>query len=195
MRMIQNQAATAFIEQDHDAHIAVHINFMNGLNEDAMEQIAPLFQAHLAEHYAYKYFNEMNRMAGGQLIPPAQLAQGEIPPEAEMMISQIAAQMPQIQIMPPDEGGMDFEQEAFEREQAREDERVVREEERKDMQLLADQERKEAEASGKDEREERLAEAKQAREDRAQRAKEKREAIAAAAKIKREEKVANAKTR
>ena len=129
MMMLQGQGATAFIEQDHDAHIAVHMNFLNGLNEEALELMGPVMQAHMAEHYAYKYFNEMNRMAGGQLPPPGQ---GEMPPEAETMIAQMAAQMPQIQIMPPDEGGMDFEQEAFEREQNRLDEALIRDQERKD---------------------------------------------------------------
>jgi hypothetical protein len=193
MRILQGDSATAFVEQDHDAHIQVHINFLNGLNEDALEIMGAAMQAHLAEHYAFKYFNEINRMAGGQMPAPGTFNEDQpMPPEVEQMIAQAAAQMPQIEIMPPTEG-QDFEQEEFEREQMREDEKVIREQERKDQEFMADQERKDMEAVNKDDREQAMAESKQRREDRAAKAKEERENRAAEAKAKREERLARVK--
>jgi hypothetical protein len=137
----------AFLEQDHDAHIATHELFLAGLNgnQQALEMVAPIMQAHLAEHYAFKYFAEMNRMAGGQLPPPEffdEDSDEELPPEVDAMIAQMAAQMPKIDIMPPEEEGPDEEQEAFEREEARKDEAHQREQARKDDAHNREQDRK-----------------------------------------------------
>jgi len=70
MQMLQGQSSQAFVDQDHDAHIQVHMNFVNGLLPEAMEQLGPIMQAHMAEHISYKYWVEMNRQMGGQLPPP-----------------------------------------------------------------------------------------------------------------------------
>jgi hypothetical protein len=191
--MLQGQGAQAFMEQDHDAHIAVHMMFTNGLNEEALELMGPIMQAHMAEHYAMKYFNDMNRELGGQLPPPGSFTEeNQMPPEVELQIAQAAAQVPQLEIMPPSEG-QDPEQMAMEREEARKDEAHAREQDRKDEAALADMNRRDLEALSKDERDDAVAQAKQQREDAAAKAKKKREDDAAAAKITREKKVAAAK--
>lgn len=197
MLMMQGQGANAFLEQDHDAHIAVHINFLNGLNEDALEIVGPLMQAHLAEHYAMKYFNEVNRQLGGQLPAPGTFEQedNEMPPEMDQMIAQAAAQLPQIEIMPPDAGSPDFEMMAFEREEARKDEEHRRELDRKDEAAMAEQNRKDLEALEKSQREDAVATLKEQREKRAADAKRKREDEANEAKIRREDKLARAKAK
>lgn len=199
MRMLQGQAVNAFIEQDHDAHIQVHINFLNGLNEDALEVMGPAMQAHMAEHYSYKYYNEINRQLDGQLPDPSMYGTEEgqeLPPEFDQMIAQAAAQLPQIQIM-PEEGSMggDPEMEQVAREQERKDFESMREQERKDQEFLADQERKDLEAVSKDQRDEQLAMNKEAREERAHKAKIEREKRESEAKQKREEKLAAAKAK
>lgn len=128
----------------------VHMNFLQGLNEDAMPVVMPIMQAHLAEHYALKYFNEMSRnvfeLTGQQLPPPTFMdeegdEEDEIDPEVDAIISQIAAQMPPIQIMPPseDEGG--DEQAEFEAEEARKQQAWVADEKRKADSFAAEQER------------------------------------------------------
>jgi hypothetical protein len=193
MQMMQGQGANAFIEQEHDAHIQVHINFINGLAPEALEELGPIMQAHLAEHFAFKYFNEMNAQMGGQLPPPGTFtAEQPMDPEMERMIAQTAAAVPVIEIM--EEGQQfDAEQEDFEAEQRRKDEEHAREQDRRDEQALADINRQDLSALSKEDREDYLAQQKEQREDRAAKAKEKREDAANQAKIARERKLAAAK--
>ena len=180
MKMLQGQGAQAFIDQDHDAHIAVHMKFTNGLNEEALSQMGPIMQAHMAEHYAFKYFVEMNRQLGNQLPPPGSFGPEQpMPPEVEMQLAQAAAQVPQIEIMPPDED--DGEQE-FEAEERRKDDAHQREMDRKDEATMADIERQEMQAMSKEQRDDYMARRKEAREERAN-----------AAKIERDDKLAAAK--
>lgn len=193
MQLIQGGAAKAFIEQDHDAHIQVHINFLNGLAPEAMEVIAPAMQAHLAEHYAYKYFVEMNRMMGGNLPPPGTFSEEQpMDPQMEMQISQVAATMPQIQIMDT-AAPFDAEEASFQEEQRRLDEEHIAEMRRKDEQAIAEVRRKDLESLSKEEREDWISEQKQKREDEEAEAKKRREDMLAAAKAARERKAAAAK--
>jgi len=188
MEMLQGQGAQAFLDQDHDAHIAVHMTFVNGLQPEALEAMGQIMQAHMAQHYAFKYFVEMNRQLGNQLPPPGSFSpEKPLPPEMEMQLSQLAAQVPQIQIMEPGEG-MDAEQESFERDEARKDEAHLREQGRQDEATLAEIERQEMLAMGKEQREDFIAERKAAREERSNKAKIAREDKLAAAKAKSQKK-------
>jgi hypothetical protein len=179
MQMLQGQGANAFVDQDHDAHLQVHMNFLNGLNEEALALMGGIMQAHMAEHYAFKYYVEMQRQLGGQLPQPGEFnAQNQLPPEVDMQLSQMAAMVPQIEIMPPAEG----EEDDFEREQARLDDAHMREMQRKDEAALADIERQDLAAMSKEQREEFMAKQKEERERRANDAKIDRENKLAAAK-------------
>jgi hypothetical protein len=144
MAIMTGSGARAYPEQDHDAHIAVHNMFMEGLNEEALPLVAPVMQGHLAEHYALKYYNEMNRSLGGKLPPPTFMSEDEeeLPPEAEVAIAQLAAQAPPIQIMPPSDEGPDQEQAEFEAEEQRKAQSHSQEEQRKQEAFDADQVRK-----------------------------------------------------
>ena len=182
MKIMQGQSANAFIDQDHEAHIQVHMNFINGLNEEALEQVGPIMQAHMAQHFSFKYFVEMNRQLGGQLPPPGSFGPDKpLDPQMEQQIAQMAAQVPQIQIMPPDEEG---EEDDFEREQARLDAAHEREQMRKDEAAFSEINRREMEAMSKEKRESFMAAQKAAREARANEAKIERENKLAAAKAK-----------
>jgi hypothetical protein len=193
MKMLQGQGAQAFMDQDHDAHIRVHINFTNGLQPEALELMGPIMQAHLAEHYAMKYFNEMNRQMGGQLPPPGSFSPEQpLDPNMERQIAQAAALIPQIQIMEPGQS-FDAEEEDFQAEQRRKDEEHAREQDRRDEMALADINRQDLAALSKEDRDNYIAAQKEEREKRAAAAKEKREDAAAAAKIQRERKLAAAK--
>lgn len=186
MQMLQGQGANAFIDQDHDAHIQVHMNFTNGLNEEALAEMGPIMQAHLAEHFAFKYFVEMQRQMGGQLPQPGEFsAENPMPPEVDQQIAQMAAQVPQIEIMPPSDDEDDFE-----REQARLDDAHNRDQIRKDEAALADIERQEMAAMSKEQREDFMATRKEAREERANKAKIAREKELSAAKAASQKKAA-----
>lgn len=181
MGMLQGQGANAFIDQDHEAHLQVHMNFLNGLNEDALAQMGPIMQAHMAEHYAFKYYVEMQRQLGGQLPQPGAYGPEQpLDPQMETQIAQMAAMVPQIEIMPPGEE----QEDDFEREQARLDDAHNRDQQRKDEAQMADIERKELDAMSKEQREDYMARKKQEREDKANEAKIERDRKAAAAKPK-----------
>lgn len=192
-QMMQGQSATAFIEQDHDAHVAAHVNMINGLAPEALEMIGPIMQAHLAEHYAFKYFNYMNEQMGGNLPPPGTFTEEQpMDPKMEMQMAQVAATVPSIEIMP--EGAVfDEEEAAFGEEQRRKDEEHIAEQARKDSTALADARRRDLEALSKEERDDWIAEQKRQRDDEEAEAKKRREDMLAAAKAERERKAAAAK--
>lgn len=185
MQMLQGQGANAFIDQDHDAHLMVHLNFLNGLNEEAIEMMGPIMQAHMAEHYAFKYYVEMQRQMGGQLPQPGEFsAENPLPPEVDQQIAQMAAMVPQIEIMPPSEDGED----EFEAEERRKDEAHEREMQRLDEKAMAEIDRRDAEAMSNEQRADFVETQKQAREKRANDAKIKRDDQLAASKAAQQKK-------
>lgn len=188
MQMLQGQSSQAFVDQDHDAHITVHMNFINGLLPEAMEQLGPIMQAHMAEHLSYKYWVEMNRQMGGQLPPPGSFSPEQpLDPQMEMQLSQGAAMVPQIQIMDPSMS-MDEAEEGFEAEERRKDDAHDREQARKDEATLADIERQEMLAMGTEQRQDFIAKRKELREERANEAKIKRDDKLAASKAAQQKK-------
>ena len=94
MNILNMKPIKAFIEQDHDAHIAAHQAFMQdpmvmqalGQNPQAQQMMASL-QAHLAEHLAFKYRKAVEEKLGAQLPPP----NAELPQEIEVSISRLAS--------------------------------------------------------------------------------------------------------
>ena len=84
----------AFLYQDHDAHIATHVSFMQdpmiaemvGQNPKA-NQIMASMQAHIAEHLGFSYRIKIEEKLGVQLPPPGQ----PLPEEVEVMLSRAVA--------------------------------------------------------------------------------------------------------
>lgn len=88
----------AFIYQDQDAHIAAHQNFLQDPQTAAMigqnpaaQQIMGALQAHIAEHYAFKYRLMIEQQIGASLPPPNE----ELPEEYEVQVSRLVAQASQ----------------------------------------------------------------------------------------------------
>ena len=90
----------AFIYQDHEAHIAVHMALGNdpkiaqmiGQNPMA-QQITASLQAHIMEHVAFQYRREIEKQLGASLPPLPQDDNDEydLPPEIEVQLAQISA--------------------------------------------------------------------------------------------------------
>jgi hypothetical protein len=170
MALLTGSSARAFVEQDHDAHLAVHQAFLGGLNDQAMQMVGGAFQAHLAEHYALKYYTDLNRQLGGALPPPTFMqsdAEEELPPEVEAQIAQMAAQIPKIELMPQEEeedGEEEFaaeeqrKQMAFEADEQRKQTSFVSEQKRRDEMTAAEIERKRRESVAELSRKEELLE-------------------------------------
>lgn len=92
--MLVGKPVKAFIEQDHDAHIAVHIGLAQDPNVQQLLESSPNAQAlmagyqnHIAEHIGMKMRRQIEQQMGIQLPPEGE----KLPPEMEQAISRMAA--------------------------------------------------------------------------------------------------------
>jgi hypothetical protein len=92
--VMAGKPVTVFIEQDHDAHIKVHTNFMNDPIYQQFVSQSPNAQAfvgamqqHLAEHFAYSYRRQMELKLGVSLPQMGQ----KMPPDIENDIAKLAS--------------------------------------------------------------------------------------------------------
>ena len=102
--LLMNKPVKAFIYQDHQAHIAVHmamaqdprIQQMIGQNPQLAQQIMAAGSAHIAEHLGMEMRKQIEQ-AMGQTLPPYQedADEVEMSPEMEIKVSQMAAQAAQ----------------------------------------------------------------------------------------------------
>ena len=84
----------AFIYQDHEAHIATHMSFMQdpqvaqmiGQNPQA-QQIMAALQAHIAEHLGFSYRKQIEERLGVPLPAPSE----QLPEEVEVQLSRLVA--------------------------------------------------------------------------------------------------------
>ena len=98
MAILNGKPVKAFIYQDHEAHIKVH---MAAMQDPKIAQLvnqnpqAPLIQAaalaHINEHIGYQYRKEIEAQLGAALPEPDE----ELPPNAEFEISKLMAQAAQ----------------------------------------------------------------------------------------------------
>ena len=95
MNVLMGKPLKAFIYQDHAAHITAHETFMKdpmiaqaiGQNPQAQRMMAAL-QAHIAEHYAFMYRQQIEEKLGVPLPAPNE----SLPPEIEVTLSQLVAE-------------------------------------------------------------------------------------------------------
>jgi hypothetical protein len=94
MNALNGKPLKAFIYQDHDAHIAAHVSFMQdpsvaqmiGQNPQANRIMASL-QAHIAEHLGFSYRKQVEDKLGAPLPAPNE----ELPEEIELQLSRAVA--------------------------------------------------------------------------------------------------------
>ena len=95
MNVLNGKPVKAFIYQDHEAHIKVHMNLLQdpqmaqlmGQNPMAQKMQAAA-QAHIAEHLAFAYRQRIEEAMGASLPPP----DAPLPETVEVELSRIAAQ-------------------------------------------------------------------------------------------------------
>ena len=103
MNLMNGKPVKAFLLQDHEAHLGVHMAAMKdpkimqimGQNPQA-QAIQAAAMAHIMEHVAFQYRKEIEKQLGAAL-PPMQEEGMEaedrtLPPEIEVQLSQLAAQ-------------------------------------------------------------------------------------------------------
>ena len=94
MDIINGKPVKAFMYQDHEAHIAVHMTAMQdpkiqqvlGQNPNAQTMQAAM-QAHIAEHLAFEYRRQIEEQAGVPLPPP----EADMSEDVELQVSRLAA--------------------------------------------------------------------------------------------------------
>ena len=101
MNILSNKPVKAFIYQDHQAHIAVHMSAMQdpkvqsivGQNPQMAQQLQAAMMAHVFEHLGMEYRKQVE-MTMGQTLPPYNEEKDEeqMSPEMEVQVSQMAAQ-------------------------------------------------------------------------------------------------------
>ena len=103
MSIMYGKPIKAFPEQNHDAHIAVHTQFLSDpslAGNPAARGLQPVLIAHIAEHIALLYRQRMEAGIGMPLpnlpnIRDPKFKVEDIDPEMDMLISQRAAQVVQ----------------------------------------------------------------------------------------------------
>ena len=98
MAFLNGKPTKAFIYQDHDAHIAVHMSLMQdplmaaqiGQNPQAQKMMAEI-QAHVAEHLAFAYRKKIEEQLGVPMPAPDQ----DLPEDVEVQLSRLVAQASQ----------------------------------------------------------------------------------------------------
>jgi hypothetical protein len=105
MNILRNKPVKAFIYQDHQAHIGVHMAAMQdpkiqsivGMNPQMAQGLQAAMMAHVFEHLGMEYRKQVEQ-AMGQMLPPYNEEQDEVEmsPEMEVRVSQMAAQASQM---------------------------------------------------------------------------------------------------
>lgn len=98
MALLTGQPVKAFLTQDHQAHLAAHHAFIQDPKLQSLMQNDPTAQsklaaamAHINEHLAFAYRQEIEKQLGVALPPPEE----KLPPEIEVNLSQLVAQAAQ----------------------------------------------------------------------------------------------------
>ena len=98
MAFLNGKPTKAFIYQDHDAHIAVHMALMQdplmaaqiGQNPQAQKMMAEIM-AHVSEHLAFSYRKKVEEQLGVPLPKPDE----DLPEDVEVQLSRLVAQASQ----------------------------------------------------------------------------------------------------
>jgi hypothetical protein len=107
--ILKNKPVKAFIEQNHQAHIGVHMAAMQdpkiqsiiGMNPQLAQQLQMAMMAHVNEHIGFEYRLQIEKQMGMQLPPMPKDGEdpAQMPPEMADQIAQMAAQASQQLLM------------------------------------------------------------------------------------------------
>ena len=119
MNLLKGTPIKAFMYQDHEAHIQVHMSMMQdpkmaqmiGQNPQA-QAITAASAAHLMEHLGFQYRREIEKQLGAALPPMSEDNdddQNTLSPEMEVQLSQVAA-MAAAKLLQKDQAEMQAQQ-------------------------------------------------------------------------------------
>jgi hypothetical protein len=94
MNILNSKPVKAFLYQDHQAHLDVHMNFMNDPKVRQLVGQSPnagtvqaAIEAHIAEHLAFEYRKQVEEQLGVPLPKPNEV----LPEDAELEVSRLVA--------------------------------------------------------------------------------------------------------
>jgi hypothetical protein len=100
MSMITGTPAKAFIYQDHEAHIQVHMAAMQDPKIAAMigqspkaQQVQAAFAAHISEHIAFAYRQQIEEQLGTSLPAPDEKLDEQVEVQLSRLVAQAAQQL------------------------------------------------------------------------------------------------------
>jgi hypothetical protein len=140
--IIKGAPVQAYLDQDHQAHMAVHEAIFNSLSEDEQKAIGPAYFAHLAEHKAFDIKLHFEELIGAQITP-----------ENQQQATQAAALVAQIyQEEAAMEGNLSGEEMQAKAEEKRKNAETMAKIKRDDLAAAADIKRKDDQAEAEIER-------------------------------------------
>ena len=100
--LLKSKPVKAFLHQDHQAHVAVHMSMVQdphvqqlvGQNPQLAQQLQAAVSAHVMEHLGFEYRKQIEGMIGTELPDYESMEENDtsIPPEMESRIAQMSAQ-------------------------------------------------------------------------------------------------------
>jgi hypothetical protein len=100
MNMITGKPAKAFISQDHEAHIQVHTAAIQDPKLAAMigqspkaQQVQAAFAAHISEHLAFAYRQQLEEQLGTSLPAPDEKLDEQVEVQLSRLVAQAAQQL------------------------------------------------------------------------------------------------------
>lgn len=100
MRVMQGEAIKAYPEQDHGSHLTAHMNAINNpyakqmLSQSSQgAAISAAMEAHIAEHLAFEYRNEIEKQIGAPLPLPGETLPQNVEYELSGLIAKASSQM------------------------------------------------------------------------------------------------------
>lgn len=99
MNVMMGKPVKAFMHQDHEAHLTVHMAAMQDpklamimAQNPQAQALQGAAMAHVMEHVAYQYRREIEKMLGASLPPMPEGNENILPPEIEAQLANLAAQ-------------------------------------------------------------------------------------------------------
>jgi hypothetical protein len=100
MNLINGKPAKAFMHQDHEAHVQVHMAAMEDPKIAAMigqspkaQAVQAAFAAHITEHIAFAYRKQIEEQLGTALPPPDEKLDETVEVQLSRLVAQAAQQL------------------------------------------------------------------------------------------------------
>jgi len=140
MAFLNGKPTQAFIQQDHDAHIATHMAMLQDPSVMAMIGQSPMAQqmqgaimSHVAQHLAFNYRSKVEQQLGVQLPPP----DADLDPNVEVQVSRLVAQASQ-QLLKINQTNAQQAQQQAQAQQQSQDPMVALKQKELDLKKIAD---------------------------------------------------------